>query len=174
MTLRSAKHREVSASHTHHLFLSCTLWPRWKRKRERSASSRTRLSLTSGEGRVYLRGQGPRGAPPASAPARPGPAPAARSRPGDAGPTRESGMPGSRQPGSAQRDRPPGGTWDGGSSSRRAPSRRSLEREGETGRRPDSARRQHAAGGAEPARPGALTRTLGRRRRRDRREPRAL
>lgn len=69
---------------------------------------------------------------------------------------------------------PPGGTWDGGSSSRRAPSRRSLEREGETGRRPDSARRQHAAGGAEPARPGALTRTLGRRRRRDRREPRAL
>lgn len=78
--------------------------------------------LHQGLGSLSPRGRGERTcgdrdraelAPLAGAPARPGPAAAARSRPGDGGPTRDSEMPGSQQPGRAQRDRPPGGTWDG-------------------------------------------------------------
>lgn len=51
MTLVSTKRQEVSASRTHRIPLSlpCAMWPRWKRKPDRSASSRTQPSLSSGE-----------------------------------------------------------------------------------------------------------------------------
>lgn len=182
MTLRSTNRQELSASRIHRtpLVLPCTLWPRWKRKPDRSASSRTQPSLSSGEGRMppppspspdeavaHLRGDGTRRAPPpapcGAAGCQPDPAPrtqprrlrrqvGARSRPGDAGPTRESGMPGSRgaRSGAGPRPREDG---RGVAAAAAPPSRCSLQRRGSARSRPDSAGRQHAAGAALPARP---------------------
>lgn len=210
MTLRSTNRQELSASRTHRtpLFLPCTLWPRWKRKPDRSASSRTQPSLSSGEGRMpppsspspdeavaHLRGDGTRRAPPpapcGAAGCQPDPAPrtqprrlrrqvGARSRPGDAGPTRESGMPGSRGARSGAGPRP----REGGGSRRRAPFPLLLTAAGQRqeparlGREAACRRRRSArpaplrAPWPGPPRGAALTRAAGRRQ--GRREPRAL
>lgn len=125
--------------------------------------------LSRDEAGAHLRGDGTRRAPPpapcGAAGCQPDPAPhtqprrlrrqvGARSRPGDAGPTREGGMPGSRRARSGAGPRP---RRDGRAVAAAAapPSRCSSQRRGSGRSQPAWAGRQRAASAALPARPAA-------------------